>query len=81
MAYLSEFYDLLHTLHLTKPLVRWLQSVIETAEIKCMKLTDSPIKMMQEDMLSELEIFDTIYNSETFLHLSDKNTGLYYQIP
>lgn len=59
-----------------------------------MKLTDSQIKMMQEDMISELvmlvmerwhysanEALDTIYNSETFLHLSDKNTGLYYQIP
>ncbi|MBQ3656031.1 MAG: hypothetical protein II956_04170 [Bacteroidales bacterium] len=59
-----------------------------------MKLTDSQIKIMQEDMLSELvmivmnrwhysinEALDTVYNSETFLHLSDKNTGLYYQSP
>ncbi len=50
--------------------------------------------MMQEDMISELvmlvmerwhysanEALDTIYNSDTFLHLSDKNTGLYYQSP
>ena len=59
-----------------------------------MKLTDSQIKIMQDDMLSELvmivmnrwhysinEALDTVYNSETFLHLSDKNTGLYYQSP
>ncbi len=59
-----------------------------------MELTDSQIKMMQEDMISELvmlvmerwhysanEALDTIYNSDTFLHLSDKNTGLYYQSP
>ena len=59
-----------------------------------MKLTDSQIKIMQEDMVSELvtlvmerwhysasEALDTIYNSETFFHLSDKKTGLYYQSP
>ena len=59
-----------------------------------MTLTDSQIKMMQEDMLSELvtlmmerwhysanEALETVYNSETFLHLSDKDTGLYYQSP
>ena len=59
-----------------------------------MKLTDSQIKMMQEDMTSELvslvmerwhysanEALDTIYNSETFVRLSNKNTGLYYQSP
>ena len=57
-----------------------------------MKLSDSQIKMMQEDLLSELvtmvmecwhysinEALDTVYNSETFSHLTDKNTGLYYQ--
>ena len=59
-----------------------------------MKLSDSQIKMMQEDITSELvtivmerwhysinQALDTVYNSETFLHLNDKNTGLYYQSP
>lgn len=59
-----------------------------------MKLSDSQIKMMQEDMLSELvtlimerwhysinEALETVYNSETFARLNDKNTGLYYQSP
>ncbi|MBP5501962.1 MAG: hypothetical protein J6Y24_04140 [Bacteroidales bacterium] len=59
-----------------------------------MTLTDSQIKIMQEDMISELvmllmerwnysmsDALDTIYNSETFTHLNDKNTGLYYQSP
>ena len=59
-----------------------------------MKLSDSQIKMMQEDMLSELvalimerwhysinEALETVYNSETFARLNDKNTGHYYQSP
>lgn len=59
-----------------------------------MKLSDSQIKMMQEDMLSELvtlimerwhysinEALETVYNSETFARLNDKITGLYYQSP
>ena len=49
-----------------------------------MKLSDSQIKMMQEDMLSELvalimerwhysinEALETVYNSETFARLND----------
>ena len=50
--------------------------------------------MMQEDMYAELvallmerwhypmaTALDTLYNSETFNRLQDKNTGLYYQSP
>ena len=59
-----------------------------------MKLTDAQIKMMQEDLYAELvallmerwrypmeTALDTLYNSETFSRLQDKNTGLYYQSP
>jgi hypothetical protein len=59
-----------------------------------MTLTDSQIKMMQEDMYASLvqllmerwhytmnEAIDTLYNSDTFLRLQDKRTGLYYQSP
>ena len=59
-----------------------------------MKLTDSQIKMMQEDMCAELvimlmekwgnsmeEALDVLYNSETFIQLQNPATGLYYQSP
>ncbi len=59
-----------------------------------MKLTDEQIEMMKEDMSSELvellmknwncsmeEAMDTLYNSDAFDRLQDKNTGLYYQSP
>lgn len=59
-----------------------------------MKLTDSQIKIMQEDMLADLaqmlmaqwncpmeEALDTLYNSDTFARLQDARTGLYYQSP
>lgn len=59
-----------------------------------MILTDAQIKMMQEDLYAELvallmerwhypmeTALDTLYNSETFNRLQDKNTGLYYQSP
>jgi hypothetical protein len=49
---------------------------------------------MQEDMYASLaqllmerwhytmdEALDTLYNSDTFIRLQDKNTGLYYQSP
>lgn len=59
-----------------------------------MILTDSQIKMMQEDMSASLvqmlmeqmnysmdEALDTLYNSDTFSRLQDSRTGLYYQSP
>ncbi len=59
-----------------------------------MKLTDAQIQMMQEDMYAELvqllmehwhypmaQALDTLYNSDTFARLQDKDTGLYYQSP
>ena len=59
-----------------------------------MKLTDSQIKIMQEDMLADLaqmlmvqwncpmeEALETLYNSDTFARLQDARTGLYYQSP
>ena len=57
-----------------------------------MTLTDSQIRLMQEDMTADLaqilmeqwgysmeEALATIYNSDTFVLLQDKRTGLYYQ--
>jgi len=57
-----------------------------------MKLTDSQIKMMQEDMCAELivllmkkwnfsmdEALGILYNSETLTQLQNPSTGLYYQ--
>lgn len=59
-----------------------------------MKLTDAQIQMMQEDMYAELvqllmeqwrysmdKALETLYNSDTFARLQDKDTGLYYQSP
>lgn len=59
-----------------------------------MKLTNSQIKMMQEDMCAELvilliknwncsmdEALDILYNSETLKQLQNPSTGLYYQSP
>lgn len=59
-----------------------------------MKLTDAQIQMMQEDMYAELaqilmdrwqypmdKALETLYNSDTFARLQDKETGLYYQSP
>lgn len=59
-----------------------------------MKLTDSQIKMMQEDICAELvimlmkrwdssmeEALDMLYNSETFVQLQNPTTGLFYQSP
>lgn len=59
-----------------------------------MKLTDSQIKIMQEGMYASLvqllmerwhysmeEAMSTLYNSDTFVCLQDKNTGFYYQSP
>lgn len=59
-----------------------------------MTLTDSQIKMMQEDMSASLvqmlmeqmnysmdDALDTLYNSDTFSRLQDSRTGLYYQSP
>ena len=59
-----------------------------------MKLTSSQIKIMQEDMYTELiqlliekhgytveKAMDILYNSDTFARLQDANTGLYYQSP
>lgn len=59
-----------------------------------MILTDSQIKMMQEDLYADLaqllmerwnytseQALDALYNSETFARLQDKRTGLYYQSP
>lgn len=59
-----------------------------------MKLTDSQIKMMQEDLYAELvimlmkrwdssmeEAMDMLYNSETFVQLQNPTTGLFYQSP
>lgn len=59
-----------------------------------MTLTDDQIKMMQEDMYASLvqllmkqwdysmeEAIGVLYNSDTFVRLQDKRTGLYYQSP
>ena len=59
-----------------------------------MTLTDDQIKMMQEDMYASLvqllmdkwdysmeEAIGVLYNSDTFVKLQDKRTGLYYQSP
>ena len=57
-------------------------------------MTDSQIKMMQEDISASLvqmlmeqmnysmdEALDALYNSDTFSRLQDSRTGLYYQSP
>ena len=59
-----------------------------------MSLTEDQIKMMQEDMYASLvqllmekwdysmeEAIGVLYNSDTFVRLQDKRTGLYYQSP
>ncbi len=59
-----------------------------------MKLTDAQIQMMQEDMYADLvqllmehwrypmdKALETLYNSDIFARLQDKDTGLYYQSP
>lgn len=59
-----------------------------------MKLSDSQIKIMQEDMYAALTqllmerwgypmelAMETLYNSDTFERLQDTRTGLYYQSP
>ena len=59
-----------------------------------MTLTEDQIKMMQEDMYASLvqllmkqwnysmeEAIGVLYNSDTFVRLQDKRTGLYYQSP
>lgn len=59
-----------------------------------MKLTDSQIEMMKEDMVANVraivmkrkncdmtEAMSIVYNSDTFQRLQETETGLYYQSP
>ena len=39
------------------------------------------ILLMEDRNLSFQEAIDTIYTSDTYMKLRDKNTGLYYQSP
>lgn len=59
-----------------------------------MKLTESQIEIMKEDIFADLvsilvekynytmhKAMDVLYNSKLFAKIQDTNTGLYYQSP
>ena len=61
---------------------------------KTIELTNEQIDMMKEDICAELivllmkgrhytmfETIDMLYNSDTYNHIQDQSTGLYYQSP